>query len=280
MAACAGSFGALLRAGCGSVTANRFERYVAIGDSSTEGLSDGDERNGYRGWSRRLAERIAAWQGQVHYANLAQRGLTTREIRERQLERALALRPDLATVFSGTNDVLAGRFDVGSFEREVRAIQQPLRAQGATVLTFTLPDLAPLIPLARLVSHRIVAMNEALRSVSASTGTLLVDFAAYPVATDARLWNEDRIHANPAGHARIADALSDALGLPGADGAWREPLPAPAASGAFTVVRRESAWIARHLVPWCVTGLLAAGRRPAPHPGPQPELRPVSIPHR
>ena len=76
-----------------------FERYVALGDSSTEGLADGDERSGYRGWSRRLAERIATSQGMLQYANLAQRGLTTREIRERQLERALALRPDLATVF-------------------------------------------------------------------------------------------------------------------------------------------------------------------------------------
>ena len=32
----------------------RFERYVALGDSSTEGIADGDPRTGYRGWSRRL----------------------------------------------------------------------------------------------------------------------------------------------------------------------------------------------------------------------------------
>lgn len=253
-----------------------FERYVALGDSSTEGLADGDERSGYRGWSRRLAERIAASQGTVQYANLAQRGLTTREIRERQLGRALALRPDLATVFSGTNDVLASRFDVDSFAREVRAIQQPLRECGATVLTFTLPDLAPLIPLARWVSRRILDMNDALRSVSGSTGALLVDFAAHPVATDARLWNEDRIHANPAGHARISEALAEALGLPGGNGAWREPLPSPRPIDSITYARREAAWIARHLLPWCVAGLLAAGRRPPSHPGPQPELRPVS----
>src|SRR5258705_203823 len=31
-----------------------FERYVAIGDSSTEGIDDRDGRGGYRGWAPRL----------------------------------------------------------------------------------------------------------------------------------------------------------------------------------------------------------------------------------
>ena len=46
----------------------RFERYVAIGDSSTEGLIDPDGQGGYRGWSMRLAERIAEVQeiGRAH----------------------------------------------------------------------------------------------------------------------------------------------------------------------------------------------------------------------
>ena len=38
----------------------RFERYVAIGDSTVEGLDDPDGRGGHRGWANRLAERIAA----------------------------------------------------------------------------------------------------------------------------------------------------------------------------------------------------------------------------
>jgi len=261
------------------LSTRRFERYVALGDSSTEGIADGDPRTGYRGWSRRLAERIATSQGGLLYANLGQRGLTTGEIRERQLDRALAMSPDLATVFSGTNDVLAPRFDVAEFGEHSRALQTALRGQGATVLTFTLPDLTPLMPLARLFAPRIVAMNVALRAVCAATGATLVDFAAHAVATDARLWNEDRIHANPAGHARIADALADALGLPGSSAAWREPLPAQPAPGVFAVAAREAAWAARHLLPWAVVGLLGAGRRPAPRPGPQPELRPVTPRH-
>src|SRR5258705_6415265 len=84
----------------------RFERYVAIGDSSTEGIDDPDGDGGYRGWANRLAQRIADAQGAVLYANLGIRGRLTREILDEQLAPALAMHPDLATVFSGSNDIL------------------------------------------------------------------------------------------------------------------------------------------------------------------------------
>src|SRR6185503_8583147 len=101
-----------------------FERYVAIGDSSTEGLLDVDDAGELRGWSFRLAERIARVQGRLRYANLAARGATTREIVTHQLARAVAMRPDLATVFSGTNDVLRRRFDVREFAADVLRIHE------------------------------------------------------------------------------------------------------------------------------------------------------------
>ena len=63
----------------------RYERYVAIGDSSTEGLDDPDPRGGYHGWANRLAQTIADAQGSVLYANLGIRGKLTREIRDRIL---------------------------------------------------------------------------------------------------------------------------------------------------------------------------------------------------
>src|ERR1051325_9561305 len=52
-----------------------FDRYVAIGDSTSEGLDDPDGQGGYRGWADRLAERIARSQAEpLLYANLAVRG--------------------------------------------------------------------------------------------------------------------------------------------------------------------------------------------------------------
>ncbi len=231
-------------------TTPRFERYVAIGDSSTEGLDDPDGRGGFHGWANRLAERIAVIQGSLLYANLGVRGLRTREILEEQLKPALALRPDLATLFTGTNDLVAKAFDPAHVAADVLTMQSALVAQGATVLTFTLPDLTPVMPLAHRILPRVLALNDALRRASATSGAILVDVALHPVASDPRLWSEDRLHANAEGHARIAAALGHALGLPGSDGGWADPLPDPPAPTRFERVAAELRWGRRYLVPW------------------------------
>ena len=252
----------------------RFQRYVAIGDSSTEGLDDPDGHGGYRGWSQRLAERLAEAQGGLLYANLAIRGRTTRQIRDLQLGPALAMRPDLATVFSGTNDVIARTFNLASVAADMEHIQRALVDGGATVLTFTLPDLTPIMPLARSLAPRIVAMNEALRSAASRTGAILLDFAAYPVATDARLWSKDRIHANALGHERIAAALAHALGLPGTDEAWKEPLPAAAPRSRAQRWGAELRWTSRYLGPWLARGLFRSVVQ-SPRQPKRPELTPI-----
>ena len=228
----------------------RFERYVAIGDSSTEGLDDPDGNGGYRGWANRLAEQIARQQGALLYANLGIRGRTTRQIRDEQLPAALAMRPDLVTLFTGTNDVIRPRFDPGSTGRDVLEMQRALIAQGATVLGFTLPDLSPVLPLARPIARRVRALNDALRSASAASGALLADFALHSVGSDPRLWSDDRLHANSAGHARIAAALAWRLGLPGTDETWTQPLPPLGRRGWCAVVAAEVRWGREHFLPW------------------------------
>jgi lysophospholipase L1-like esterase len=255
-----------------------FTRYVALGDSSTEGIDDPDGGGGYRGWSQRLADRLhATTSPDLLYANLAVRGLTTAQIRERQLNTGLAMRPDLATVFCGTNDVTALRFDAARVAADIAFMQRALVSSGATVLTFTLPDLTPLMPLARLIAPRIAALNRALSDASRATGTILVDFAAHPVATDARLWSEDRIHANSAGHARITDALAQALNLPGSNSDWSHPFPTPLAPTFTDRLRTEARWTTRHLLPWIaqsLTGRSSADGRTAK----RPQLSPLSDP--
>jgi lysophospholipase L1-like esterase len=227
-----------------------YERYVAIGDSTSEGLDDPDGQGGYRGWANRLAERLAELQGRVWYANLAVRGRTTRQIREEQLERALAMRPNLATCVAGTNDALRRRFDPKTFGDDLHAMQSALAGAGATVLTFTLPDLTPVMPFARVLGNRVALLNDAIRDACARSGAILCDLAAYPVASDPRLWSDDRLHANSVGHARIAEALADHLGLPGTSAAWSDPLPERPPATAMDLVRAELAWGRNHLLPW------------------------------
>jgi lysophospholipase L1-like esterase len=227
-----------------------FHRYVAIGDSTVEGLDDPDGKGGYRGWADRLAGRLAAEQGSVHYANLGIRGRTTRQIRREQLDAAVAMRPDLVAAVSGTNDLLRRRFDAVALRDDVEAIQGTLTGAGATVITFTLPDLGDIMPIARMVRGRLLQMNQIIRDAGARTGAIVCDFAAFPVASDARLWSDDRLHANTAGHARIAEALADHIGLPGANGSWSEPLPPAPPPRWSGRLRAEGAWMRRHLLPW------------------------------
>jgi lysophospholipase L1-like esterase len=210
----------------------------------------------------------------LHYANLAARGLTTAQVREGQLAAALALRPDLATVFCGTNDVTGPRFDAAQVAADIEHLQRALVSAGATVLSFTLPDLTPLMPLARLIAPRIAALNRGITEASRKTGTLLVNFAAQPVATDRRLWSEDRIHANSVGHSRIAEALAHALQLPGSDEAWKAPFPT-----VLTQTRREwwgaeLRWGRHHLLPWLWQGLTQPSATPSRHPK-RPRLAPL-----
>ena len=227
-----------------------YERYVAIGDSTSEGLDDPDGRGGYRGWANRLADRLAELQGSVWYANLAVRGRTTRQIRDEQLALAVAMRPDLATCVAGTNDVLRRRFDPVTFGADLQAMQSALVDAGATVLTFTLPDLTPVMPFARVLGNRVALLNEAIRDACARSGAILCDLAAHPVASDPRLWSGDRLHANSDGHARIAEALAYHLGLPGTSASWRDPLPDRPEPTARDLVRAELAWGRDHLLPW------------------------------
>ena len=231
-------------------TRRRFERYVAIGDSTTEGLDDPDGRGGYRGWANRVAEQVAAAQGSLLYANLAIRGRVARQIREEQLEGAAAMRPDLATVVAGMNDLVRLRFDAGAVGDDVELMQRTLVQGGAIVLTFTLPDLGRVMPLAKRLGPRTRALNEALRRASSHSGAILVDLAAHSFASDPRLWSHDRFHANALGHERIAAALVDAIALPGADGRWRDPLPEAPRRSIVERLQDEVRWWRAYLLPW------------------------------
>jgi lysophospholipase L1-like esterase len=256
----------------------RFHRYVALGDSTTEGLEDPDGRGGYRGWANRFAEHLAHAFGSIHYANLGVRGLRARDVHATQLTPALDLRPDLATVVAGVNDLLRPGFDADEVAGHIRAMVTALRAQGATVLTFTMPDMARVNPLARLLRGRLAAMNERLRETCRLTGARLLDLAAHDLGGDPRLWDDDRLHANSVGHERIGRGLAHTAGLPGFDD-WATPLPPAPERRLHDFVRAELIWSRKYFVPWLVRharGESSGDGRTAKRPRLEPLLPPAS----
>ena len=231
-----------------------FRRYVALGDSTTEGMDDPRPDGTYRGWADRLAERLAVENPDLLYANLAIRGRRINQVRDEQLEPALALRPDFATVVAGLNDLLRRHYDADATAGHLEAMLCALRDQGATVLTFTLPDLSSVAPLARMVRARLFAYNEAIREIGQRTSAIVVDIAAEPVALDPRLWSVDRLHASSLGHERIAAALGHAIGLD-PDRSWADPLPALPRRRPHAHVAAELVWAQRYFTPWVVRRL-------------------------
>jgi lysophospholipase L1-like esterase len=197
---------------------------------------------------------VAQAQGGLLYANLGVRGKRSRDIREEQLGPALDMKPDLATVFAGSNDILERGFNAGRLRAELECMMGALVGGKAVVLTFTLPDLTGIMPIGRYLAPRVRAMNDAIREVAAATGARLIDFAAYPVSSDPRLWSEDRFHVNAEGHARIAAAMAQTLGLPGTDDAWQQPLPEQSAGSQWTRTAEAWSWYRHHLLDRLRTG--------------------------
>jgi lysophospholipase L1-like esterase len=227
-----------------------FERYVALGDSSTEGLDDPDGTGGYRGWADRLAEHVAAANPRLTYANLAVRGRSAGEIAATQLAPAIAMRPDLATVVAGMNDLLRRSFDAARVAGHVGEMVHGLVGAGATVLTFTIPDAARRMRLGRAFSTRTTALNVELRRMASEAGAVLLDLATYELAGDARMWAVDRLHGNPEGHARIAAQLAYLLELPGASSGSLGPIAPAPTRRRRDAIAEDLTWIARFVAPW------------------------------
>ncbi|MCB5165785.1 SGNH/GDSL hydrolase family protein [Streptomyces bambusae] len=255
----------------------RFLRYVALGDSQTEGLGDEDGTGRPRGWADRLAEELARQQPALAYANLAVRGRLAGEVRSGQLAPAVALRPDLATVVAGVNDMLRPRFDADETAGHLEAMFAALTGQGARVATVTFPDPAYISALARPLGSRVAALNTRIRAAAGRHGVAVAETADHPVVTDPRLWSRDRLHAGPIGHARIAAAVAEALGLPGSGDAWTRPLPPPAVPfpTGLRAAPGELRWAAGFLGPWLGRRLLGRSSGDG-RTAKRPELLPVA----
>lgn len=234
-----------------ATTAPVFHRYVALGDSGTEGVGDDPHPDGsLRGIADRLAELLAVANPQLLYANLAVRGSLAAQVHEEQLGPALALDPDVATVMAGINDVIRPRRDLDAALVHMDEMLRDLRATGATVATATFPDLSPINPVARLARKRLQYFNDGLRTIAARRGALLVEAEDFPILADKKMWSEDRLHLSPEGHRGLAAATARTLGVtvndPSAPGAHS---PGPVALQRPRL-NEELRWARAFLLPW------------------------------
>lgn len=269
-------FGPEVMKGYAMTAAPTFSRFVAIGDSQTEGLWDGDDHNGVGGWADRLARRLAADNPDITYANLAVRGRRTHEIRDEQLDVALAMEPDLVGICVGMNDVTAVDGDLGAALDIMEDMYARLSETGATIVTTLFPDVQKIVPIAaRMFGPRLDLINDRISLCANKYDLRLVDLYSAPAMSDLRMWSPDRLHGSPPGHSRFALATAEALGLDGSDHSWADPAPHAEQHQAGGIAG-DVAWLVETVRPWIwrrVRGKSTGDGRSAK----RPELTPVLI---
>jgi lysophospholipase L1-like esterase len=193
-----------------------WERVVVLGDSIAAGVREPSP--GYRdlSWADRLAAGLTFARPGAVVHNLGRRDLTAAEVREAQLDEALALGPDLAIVAAGGNDLLRREFNPNLVRDELSAILVPLRAAGADVLTFDLLDNTGtgLVPerFVAVLRQRLVELADATRAASTALGGWHAPLREHPAAGDVDIFARDGLHLNARGHAIVGTALARHLG--------------------------------------------------------------------
>lgn len=222
-------------------------RYVAIGDSFTEGLGDELPDGSARGWADRVAAGLAAARGDaLRYANLAIRGRLLEPIVTDQLEAALSLSPEptMLTLNGGGNDMLRPRTDVARLvELTAEAIRRCASA-GVRLVLLSGPDPSDRLPFGGALRRRAEALTAGVAELAAASGVAFVDIFHDTEIRRPAYWSADRLHLNEAGHQRVAGLVLRALG---------ENAAAHAVQSGSAEARRlliELHYYRQHVLPW------------------------------
>ena len=229
-------------------------RFVAIGDSFTEGIGDPERASpgGNRGWADRVAEVLGDGTNDFAYANLAIRGRLLQQIIDEQVEPALALAPDLISISAGGNDLIRPGSDPDEVASRFEHGLTRLVSDGATVVMFNGPDIG-MTPVLGRVRGKVAIYNENLRFLAKKYDAIVADMWALRELQDTQMWAPDRLHFSPIGHHTIARMVLDALNV---ENDLDPEVPEATPQRPWRQARTEDAiWVREHLAPWVIRRL-------------------------
>ncbi|MET0296225.1 MAG: SGNH/GDSL hydrolase family protein [Microbacterium sp.] len=248
-----------------------WRRYVAIGDSFTEGIGDPIQgTDQHRGWADRVAEALSSSVDDFAYANLAVRGKLIGQIVADQIEPAIALKPDLVTFSAGGNDVIRPGSDPDAVAQLFEDAVVRLSSGGASVVVFTGID-TNFTPVFRGIRGKVAIYNENIRAIAERYDCIVADQWALKEVQDMRFFDDDRLHYNALGHHEVARMVLRALNVPNdLDPMQPDPIPARTWRQART---HDLVWAREYLVPWVLrrvrhesSGDHVTPKRPEPLP--------------
>lgn len=231
-----------------------WRRFVAIGDSFTEGVGDPHPKipGEFRGWADRVAEVLASGTEDFAYANLAIRGKLIGQIIDDQLEPAVALKPDLVSICAGGNDVIRPGADPDEVALRLEGAVARLSTTGAAIILFTGID-TNFTPVLRGLRGRVAIYNENVRAIADRHDCIVADQWALKTVQDPRFFDDDRLHYNSLGHHEVARMVLRSLNVPN-DLKAMEPDPIPMRT--WREARASDlVWAREHLVPWVLRRL-------------------------
>lgn len=253
--------------------ARPWSRYVAVGDSMTEGVGDPGLDGALGGWADRLAALLSAHSPDLTYANIAIRGRRLADIAGCQVDLGLAMQPDLVSIIGGGNDILRPGADPDALATELEGAVARIRATGADVLMATPSDPAG-APLVERTRGKAAVYMGHLWSIAERQGAYLLNQWALTFLRDWRMWGRDRIHMSPEGHRRVALAAYETLGHTAEEADWRIPLPPQPRPGRLEAFRGNATWAWEYAAPW--VGRRLRGTSSGDHvPPKRPTLTPV-----
>jgi len=188
-------------------------RYVAIGASDTVGVGATDPATG--AWPARLAARLPAG---TDYVNLGVSGSLAAQAGHEQVPRAVALRPQLVTIWLAVNDLNAS-IGPAEYATALRSVMDPLvSGTSARIFVGSVPDLRTVPAYAgtdqAALLERITAYNAAIAAIaigSPSRVTVVDLFTGSGPLVSAMTVSADGFHPSDAGYALIADRFAKAI---------------------------------------------------------------------
>ncbi len=192
--------------------------YVAIGDSSVEGVGASHHAKSYPSL---VFEKIKLSYPKSSYYNLGRKGDRIKHVIENQLPRVLTLKPNLVTISIGINDI-RGRVKLSHFEKDLSYLVETLQRETDTkIIINNIPDfsLLPTLPIYLRIASKILIhrFNRSIEKISGNFNLTLVDI--FKISRKfCKQWKDfistDGYHPSDAGYALWAEAIINNLDTP------------------------------------------------------------------
>ncbi len=230
-----------------------FTRFIALGDSMTEGMCDEIIDGKYRGWADRVADTLVKESPNFSYVNLAIRGKLLHQVIDGQIPAAKAFITGPETLVSfhaGANDVLRPSYQAeDAFAKYEKGVSD-LAKTGATIIVFTVVDrVEGNGKTAQLWHERFSSFNVNVRNVAKKHGATIIEADDAKWLADLRFLAVDRLHLNSDGHWRLSQAVLEKLGKE-FDPAWKIPLSPAKKKSWLRINTEKTLWIITFVLPW------------------------------